>query len=89
MEENIECSICKYWISLWQIKGRRANKGAGGVERRSKRGRCHRHAPRASALSVQWPWTKPHDTCGDFAPRLEERRTVVDAAESADLEAAE
>ena len=89
MEENIECSVCKYWISLWQIKGKPANKGAGGIERRSKRGQCHRHAPRASALSVQWPWTKPHDTCGDFAPRLEERRTVAEIAAASELAAAE
>jgi len=38
---------------------------------------------------VQWPWTKPHDTCGDFAPRLEERRTVAEIAAASELEAAE
>jgi hypothetical protein len=73
------CSRCRFWLAPHKS-------GSGGFpgfairKRRAKRGQCHRYAPRAQALSPQWPWTKAMDTCGEFEPRPDEHR-ALDARE--------
>ena len=70
MENLRACNRCDYWVSVWATKERSMLL----KERRSKRGECHRHAPRSSALSLEWPKTKGEDWCGDFEEWKQERR---------------
>jgi hypothetical protein len=74
MDEARICRLCRHWVSLWTIKNKGRVRARSGEERRSARGQCHRYAPRASALTQQWPWTKAYDTCGEFEPVDDERR---------------
>lgn len=74
MAEDRSCRRCRHWVSLWMIKRKGGASDWSGDERRSRRGQCHRYAPRASAFTQQWPWTKAEDTCGDFQPLDYERR---------------
>lgn len=72
MDENKSCSRCAYWSPVWTL-------GWGSEEKRSKRGGCHRHAPRSSPLTQSWPITKSDHWCGEFEPRLDERRALKGA----------
>ena len=67
MDESRSCGLCQYWAPVWTL-----NLGNGDM--RSKRGGCHRHAPRSSALTQSWPVTKSDQWCGEFEARDNERR---------------
>ena len=75
MEDTAICGNCRYWMSMWEVKGLKPEKLADGSDdRRSKRGQCRRYAPRASALTLHWPWMKVHETCGEFSVRKDDHR---------------
>ena len=67
MDEDQSCSLCRFWVPVWMLKLETADK-------HSKRGGCHRYAPRSSALTQSWPMTKTDDWCGDYEARWNERR---------------
>ncbi len=66
MDRDQSCSLCQFWIPVWALNLDSANK-------RSKRGGCHRYAPRSSALTLSWPMTDADDWCGEYEARANER----------------
>ena len=90
MEQTETCGYCKYWMSMWEVKGVKEPRAAdSNSERRSKRGQCRRYAPRASALTLHWPWMKAHETCGEFTVRTNERRSHPEEADAPALQSAD
>lgn len=68
MNRDRICSRCRFWDPVSK-RGPGGWFGAGGENRPARRGYCRRYAPRAQALSPQWPSTRDTDSCGEFGPR--------------------